>query len=406
MSSTNTIAKPMARSKRLLIAVILGSLSGIGPLSIDMYLPALPALSDDLGASASLTQLSLTACLVGIALGQLIVGPISDVRGRRAPLLIGMAVYSIISLLCVVSPSIWAFIFLRFVQGFAGAAGIVIARASVRDLYSGVELTKFFALLMLINGAAPILAPMIGAEIVTFTSWRGVFAVLSGSGLLMLAAVFVGLKETLPPERRSRGGLRNTIITFRRLLGNSIFMGYAFTQGLMMAAMFAYISGSSFVLQELYGVTPRGYSLVFGLNGAGIIVASQIAGRLAGKVEARRMLAIGLSIAGAGALILMGAVTLELGLPLVIAGLFFIVSSVGITGATTTSLALQDQGSSAGSASALLGMLSFVFGGAAAPLVGLGGEGTALPLAIVILLLIAAAFVCFSLFTRKKPGFN
>lgn len=401
MSTSNTALQRGAKSNRLLIAVILGMLAGIGPLSIDMYLPALPALADDLNASASLAQLSLTACLVGIALGQLIVGPISDVKGRRSPLLIGIAVYAVISLLCVIAPSIWTFILLRFVQGFAGAAGIVISRASARDMYSGAELTKFFALLMLINGAAPILAPIIGAEIVTFSSWRGVFAVLSVSGLLMLAAVLVGLRETLPPERRSGGGLRNTLLTFRRLLGNKPFMGYAFTQGFMMAAMFAYISGSSFVLQGLYDVTPRGYSFIFGLNGAGIIAASQIAGRLAGKIEARKLLATGLSIASAGTVILMAGVVLDLGLPMVIAGFFFVVSSVGITSATTTSLALQDQGGSAGSASALLGMLSFVFGGIAAPLVGLGGEGTALPLAIVMMALVAAAFGCFKWLTSN-----
>ncbi|MFD0590057.1 multidrug effflux MFS transporter [Paenibacillus sp. GCM10027627] len=392
----------MPRSRRLLIAAILGSLSGLGPLSIDMYLPALPALAEDLGATASLSQLSLTACLLGIALGQLVVGPISDVRGRRGPLLIGMVLYALISLLCVISPNIWAFIALRFLQGLAGAAGIVIARASVRDLYSGAEMTKFFALLMLINGAAPILAPMIGAEILTFTSWRGVFAVLSVSGLLIFLAVFIGLKETLPVERRSSGGLRNTFQTFKKLLGNSVFMGYAITQGLVMAAMFAYISGSSFVLQEIYGVSPRGYSLIFGLNGVGIIVASQIAGRLAGKVQARAMLGTGLSIASLGAVLLMVAVGMDVGLPMVIAGFFFVVSSVGIISTTTTSLALQDQGSQAGSASALLGMLSFIFGGAAAPLVGLGGEGTAWPTAIVIALLVLAAIMSYLFLTKKK----
>lgn len=402
MNAIQSASQSMSRSRRLLIAAILGSLSGIGPLSIDMYLPALPALGEDFGATASVTQLSLTACLLGIALGQLIVGPISDVRGRRTPLLIGIVVYAVVSLLCIVSPSIWAFIALRFVQGLAGAAGIVIARASVRDMYSGSELTKFFALLMLINGAAPILAPMIGAEILTFTSWRGVFAVLSVSGLLMFAAVFFGLKETLPSERRSKGGLRNTLKTFRGLLGNTVFMGYAITQGLMMAAMFAYISGSSFVLQEIYDVTPRGYSLVFGLNGAGIIIASQVAGRLAGRVEARKMLSAGLAIAASGALLLLLAVVAGMGLGGVIPAFFLVVSSVGIISATTTSLALQDQGKTAGSASALLGMLSFIFGGAAAPLVGLGGKGTALPLAVVILLLVAAAAGCFAFLTRRR----
>jgi len=393
---------PVGRSKRLWIALILGALSGIGPLSIDMYLPALPALAGELGASASVAQLSLTACLLGIALGQLIVGPISDVIGRRRPLLIGIAVYAVVSLLCVISPNIWTFIALRFVQGLAGAAGIVIARASVRDLYSGVELTKFFALLMLINGAAPILAPMIGAEILNFTSWRGVFAVLSVSGLLMMAAIYFGLKETLPAERRQSGGLGNTLRIFGRLAGDRVFMGYAMTQGFMMAAMFAYISGSSFVLQEIYNVTPRTYSYIFGLNGIGIIIASQIAGRLAGKVEARKLLISGLAIAACGSVLLLATAFMKLELPVIIAGFFLVVSSLGITSATTTSLALQDQGQNAGSASALLGMLSFIFGGLAAPLVGLGGEGTAVPLAIVISSLVLAAFICYVLLTKRK----
>ncbi|RIX60420.1 Bcr/CflA family efflux MFS transporter [Paenibacillus nanensis] len=405
MNTEQTISQPLPRSRRLMIAAILGSLSGIGPLSIDMYLPALPTLSEELGASASVTQLSLTACLLGIALGQLIVGPISDVRGRRKPLLIGIAVYVVVSLLCVISPNIWTFIGLRFVQGLAGAAGIVIARASVRDMYAGAELTKFFALLMLVNGAAPILAPMIGAEILTFTSWRGVFAVLAGAGVLMFAAVLTALKETLPQERRLSGGVGTTLRTFKGLLGHPAFMGYAVTQGLMMAAMFAYISGSSFVLQEIYEVTPRGYSLIFGLNGAGIIIASQIAGRLAGKVEARKLLAAGLTLSSAGAILLFVSIWQDLGLAGVIPAFFLVVSSVGIISTTTTSLALQDQGRNAGSASALLGMLSFIFGGAAAPLVGLGGEGTAMPLAVVMLLLVAASVCCFIFLTkRNKKG--
>ncbi|MBH5318919.1 multidrug effflux MFS transporter [Paenibacillus sp. GSMTC-2017] len=398
ISSSN----PMHRSKRLWIAIILGTIASIGPLSIDMYLPALPALAGELGASASVTQLSLTACLLGIALGQLIVGPISDVRGRRMPLIIGIAIYSIVSLLCVIAPTIWTFIALRFVQGLAGAAGIVIARASARDLYSGVELTKFFALLMLVNGAAPILAPIVGAEILTFTSWRGVFAVLSVSGLLMLAAILFGLKETLPAERRSTGGIGNTLRTFRGLVSNSVFMGYAMTSGLMMAAMFAYISGSSFVLQEMYGVSPRMYSFVFGLNGIGIILSSQVAGRLAGRIEARKLLGSGLVMAMSGAVLLLIAALLELSLPVVIIAFFLVVSSIGVISATTTSLALQDQGQTAGSASALLGMLSFIFGGAAAPLVGLGGEGTAVPLALVILLLVSASMGSFVFLTKRR----
>lgn len=402
MKPASPLTTSMPRRSRLLIAIILGSLSGIGPLSIDMYLPALPTLAEELGASTSVTQLSLTACLLGLALGQLIVGPISDVRGRRIPLLTGIAIYAIVSLLCVFSMNIWVFIGMRFLQGLAGAAGIVIARASVRDMYSGVELTKFFALLMLVNGAAPILAPIFGAEVLEYTSWRGVFAVLSLLGMMMLHAVWFGLKETLPAERRSRGGIRNTISTFRRLAGDALFMGYALTQGLVMAAMFAYISGSSFVLQEIFGVSPRIFSLVFGLNGVGIIIASQVAGRLAGRIAVRRLLGVGLSLTAIGSLLLLIATTLDMGLYSVIAAFFLIVSSVGIISTTTTSLALEYQGQSAGSASAMLGMLSFVIGGAAAPLVGLGGKATALPLAIVIALLVAAAIGCFLLLTKSR----
>ncbi|MHA7966880.1 multidrug effflux MFS transporter [Paenibacillus sp. CAU 1782] len=406
MNSASVSQLAPSRSRRLFLAAVLGSLAAIGPLSIDMYLPALPALAEELQTSASLTQLSLTAFLIGIALGQLIVGPISDVRGRRYPLLIGVVAYTLVSFLCVIAPNIWTFVLLRLAQGLAGAAAIVVARASVRDLYSGVELTRFFALLMLVNGAAPIFAPIIGAEILTVTSWRGVFAVLGFSGLLMLAAVLLGLKETLPLERRSKGGMGNMLLSYKKLLGNRTFIGYALTQGFMMAAMFAYISGSTFVLQQLFGVSPRMFSLIFGLNGLGLIIATQVAGRLAGRIEARRMLGFGLVMAVAGALLLLVSAWLKLGLVFVIPAFFLVVSSIGVISTTTTSLSLQDQGKSAGSASALLGMLSFIFGGVAAPLVGLGGETTAMPLAIVILVMVALAVVSFVVLTgeRKKAA--
>lgn len=399
---TNQMEAPLERSSRIRIAIVLGSLAAIGPLSLDMYLPTLPALAEQLGSTTSATQLSLTACMVGLALGQLIAGPISDIRGRRLPLMIGIGLYAIVSVLCFFAPNIWVFVGLRFIQGLAGAAGIVISRASVRDLYSGAELTKFFALLMLINGAAPILAPILGAEVLVFTSWRGVFAILGALGCAMLLAIVFGLKETLPAGRRSSGGIRHTLATFRRLFRDSEFMGYALTQGLVMAAMFAYISGSPFVLQELFGVSPRTYSLIFGMNGAGIIMASQAAGRLAGRVEARRLLAFGLALSSAGALLLMLALVTGAGLTLFLPGFFLLVSSVGLVSTTTTPLALQSQGQQAGSASALLGMMSFIGGGAVAPLVGIGGKDTAVPLVAVIFILVAAALCCFRFMTKPN----
>lgn len=397
MTNTSSLAK----TSRIRIAIILGSLAAFGPLSIDMYLPALPALANELQATTSMTQLSLTACLLGLALGQLIVGPISDVRGRKLPLIMSVTVYAIVSVLCVYSPNVEMFIILRFIQGLAGAAGIVISRASVRDLYSGVELTKLFALLMLVNGAAPILSPIVGAEVLTYTSWRGVFGVLSVLGVLMLLAVIFGMRETLPVERRSRGGIRHSLKTFRRLMGDSSFMGYALTQGCIMAAMFAYISGSSFILQELFGVSPQMYSLIFGINGVGIIIAGQAAGRLADRVKARSLLASGLMISSVGGAFLLAAGLFHWGLFIIIPALFLIVSSVGLILTTTSSLALQNQGQSAGTASALLGMLGFVIGGGVAPLVGIGGAHTIMPLAIVMFLLVLAAVLCFKLLARQ-----
>lgn len=252
------------------MALILGALSAFGPLSLDMYLPALPKLATDLQTNTSLSQLSLTACMLGLSLGQLLAGPISDVRGRRKPLLIGLLTYALVSFLCAISPSIVTLIFLRFVQGLAGAAGIVISRAIVRDLYSGSELTRFFSLLMLVNGVAPIFAPIAGGQILRFTSWQGVFVALGLIGAIMLLLVIVGLPETLPMSRRSKGGILNTFTTFRSLVKDRAFMGYAVSQGLVIAAMFAYIAGSPFVLQELFGVSPQMFSLLFAINGLGI----------------------------------------------------------------------------------------------------------------------------------------
>lgn len=204
MKSTTTSLNTNSTS-RVRMALILGTLSAFGPLSLDMYLPALPTLADEFGSSTSYAQLSLTACMIGLAVGQLLAGPLSDVRGRRTPLIAGLVLYTIASILCLVSPTMGSFVVLRFIQGVAGAAGIVISRAIVRDVYSGPELTRFFSLLMLINGVAPIAAPIIGGQLLTYTSWRGVFILLSLIGILTLLAVILGLGETLPSNRRSSG---------------------------------------------------------------------------------------------------------------------------------------------------------------------------------------------------------
>ncbi|URN95221.1 MAG: multidrug effflux MFS transporter [Candidatus Pristimantibacillus lignocellulolyticus] len=395
-----TEAQSLSKSKRLGIATILGSLSALGPLSIDMYLPAFPQIAEEFNTSASLTQVSLTACLIGLAVGQLVIGPISDVKGRRKPLLIGMLLYAIVSIICMFSTSIWAFIGLRFVQGLAGAAGLVISRASVRDLYSGPELIRFMATLMIINGVAPILAPIIGGEVLNYTSWKGVFGLLSVFGIIMLIGIYYSLGETLPEDRRSRGGLLNTLRTFGSLLKDKSFIGYVLMQGFVMASMFAYISGSSFVLQGIYEMSVREYSIMFGINGLGIVIAGQCAGRLAHKFAPKSMIVTGLSMSGFGSILLLLAVFANLPLAFVVVGLFFVVSSVGLINTTATSLALEKQGERAGSASAMLGTTSFLFGGIVAPIVGLGGEGTAVPMVVTIAIMVSCAWVFYK-FSQK-----
>ncbi|MGQ8875105.1 multidrug effflux MFS transporter [Paenibacillus sp. TSA_86.1] len=392
---------------RVRMVLILGTLSAFGPLSLDMYLPGLPTLAEEFGSSTSYAQLSLTACMVGLALGQLLAGPLSDVRGRRIPLIVGLVLYTIASVLCLVSPTMGSFVALRFIQGMAGAAGIVISRAVVRDVYEGPELTRFFSLLMLVNGVAPIAAPIIGGQLLTYTSWRGVFILLSLIGALALLAVIFGLGETLPAQKRSSGGLRQTLLTFGKTARNRRFMGYALTQGFAMAGMFAYISGSPFVLQKIYGVSPQMFSICFAINGLGIILASQIAGRLAGKVSETRLLIAGLLAAAVGGTSLLIAILAGGGLITVLVPLFLVVSSVGLINTASFALAMADQAKSAGSASALIGVMTFLLGGLVAPLVGLGGEETAVPMGMVIACAdLAAIILYFVMIGKKNPKLN
>ncbi|OME61959.1 MULTISPECIES: multidrug effflux MFS transporter [Paenibacillus] len=403
MQNANKLAADgPSRKQRLQLAVILGSITTIGPLSIDMYLPALPTLVDDFGTTAALVQLSLTFFLLGLASGQLVAGPLSDVYGRRRPLLIGMFIYAVSSVLCAFSPSIGLLIVLRFIQGLAGSVGVVVSRAAVRDLYSGSELTKFFSLLMIVNGLGPILAPVIGGQLLRVTTWQGIFLVLFAAGIIFCLTILLRLPETLPKERRSKSGLKGTLLTFKVLLGNRKFMGYALSQGFVTASMFAYISGSSFVLQNIFAVTPQVYSLIFAVNGIGIIITGQIAGRLAGKVSETKLLLSGLLLCTTGGVLLLLTILVGGGLIPILICLFAVVSSVGIVGATSFSLAMQDQGEAAGSASALIGLLPLLLGSCVAPLVGLGGVDSALPMAIVIACTGVLSILSYFLLVRRR----
>jgi MFS transporter, DHA1 family, multidrug resistance protein len=364
--------------------LLLGALSSFAPLSIDMYLPALPAMARDLHTAAATAQLSLTACLIGLAAGQLLAGPLSDARGRKRPLLVGVALYAAASALCVVAPGIWILLALRLAQGFAGAAGIVIARAVVRDRYDGDDLARFYALLLIVNGAAPIVAPILGAQLLHGTTWRGVFAVLAAIGVVLLAAAARWLPETLPPDRRQAGGARATLRDGRKLLADREFGGYALASGFAFGAMFAYISGSPFVLQAKFGVSPQLFSLIFAINGLGIIAAGQVSRWLIGRVSPQALLTVGLTGSAFGGLTLLAAALAGAGLPAILPGLFIVVASTGFVLPNATALALARHAHDAGSASGVLGLAQFAIGAAAAPLVGVAGPHTDLPMAIVI----------------------
>ncbi|AHI01065.1 Bcr/CflA family multidrug efflux MFS transporter [Kutzneria albida] len=397
----------MSRARTARFVLILGALSGFGPLSIDMYLPAFPAMAGELHAGQSQVQLTLTACTLGLALGQLVAGPLSDTLGRRRPLLTGLAVFTLTSLLCAVAPSAEALSALRLVQGLGGAAGIVISRAAVRDLYEGPELARFFSLLMLVNGAAPVLAPVIGGQLLSWVSWRGVFVTLGAIGLVLLVASALGLPETLAPQRRRPGSLTATLRTMWDLLRDRVFLGYALSLALAFAALFAYISGSSFVLQDVYGMSPQLFSLVFGGNAVAIIVFGQVNAWLVRFQSARRLLVAGLVTVLLGGLGVLVAAVTGIGLPVMLPALVVVSGGIGVVFPNATALALADHPETAGNASALLGVLQFLAGGFAAPLVGSGGAASALPMALVMASLATAAVLVFLVLARGRritPG--
>ncbi|WP_149263637.1 multidrug effflux MFS transporter [Actinomadura sp. K4S16] len=384
-SSGSDLSPPRAGGRRPVLVLVLGALTALAPLSIDMYLPALPRMSADLSTGAVQTQLTLTACVVGLALGQAVAGPLSDALGRRRPLLAGLVLYAAASLLCAAAPTVETLIALRLVQGAAGAAGIVIARAVVRDLYDGVAAARFFSVLMLVNGLAPILAPVLGGQLLRIVPWPGVFAVLAAIGVALFLGSLLGLAETLPAGRRETGGLRAAAAAGKALARDRAFAGYALTIGLSFGALFTYISGSPFVLQDIYGMSPQGFSIAFGANSLGIVAAGQAGALLAGRVALVRLLAAGLAVVAAGGAVLMAAVLAGWGLAGVLPGLFLVAAGQGLILPNATALALAGRPPRvAGTASALLGVTQFALGGAAAPLAGVAGPGTAVPMAVTI----------------------
>jgi MFS transporter, DHA1 family, multidrug resistance protein len=406
MSSSTVQGARTVHSKLTIVryALILGGLSAFPPLSIDMYLPAMPTMAGDLHAADSTLQFTLTAFIIGLAVGQLVAGPLSDSMGRRKPLIIGLALYTVSSVLCALSPSAEVLIVSRTLQALGGAAAIVISRAVVRDLFSGTEMTKFFSMLMLVSGLGPILAPVLGGQILRVTSWRGVFVVLIVFGSVLLITTAAALPEPLPPHRRRPARFASTLRTYGGLLADRTFLGYALSGGLMFAGLFAYVSASSFVLQDSYRLNPQAFSLVFGVNGLGIMLAGQLNGRLVGHFPERRMLATGLVIATLGGTGVLLAALFALPLAALLVPLWFQVASIGLVMPNATSLALAEQPNNAGSASALQGVMQFAIGGLATPLVSIGGTNSAVPMGVVMAGFALISLVFFATMTRDRTG--
>jgi DHA1 family bicyclomycin/chloramphenicol resistance-like MFS transporter len=383
------------------LALLLGLFSTLGPFTIDMYLPAFPEIVEQFGTTASLVQLSLTACLLGLGIGQLVMGSLSDVHGRRNPLLISMAVYLIASLACAFSPNIGLLIAFRFVQGFAASAGIVISRAIARDLFNGHELTKFFSLLLLVGNLGPLVAPVAGSGILSFADWKGVFIALTLLGIYLLTMTKWRLRETLPSERRTPSNFMQQLQNYGSLLRDRQFVGYMLAQGIMIAGVFAYVSGTPFIYQNIYGVSPTVFALLFGTNGISLILGSQLVGRMSHRVSEHTFLLFGLILAGLASVVVLVVAFVHGPLFALVVPLFVFVAAIGITSTAAFPLAMESQGEKAGSAAALLGVIPFLLGAVVTPLVGIAGEDTAVPLGVIILLTSVVAMLAYFFLIRR-----
>ncbi|MBY6537120.1 multidrug effflux MFS transporter [Rhodococcus sp. BP-349] len=377
----STAARPVASG----VIAMLALLAAVAPLSIDMYLPAFPRMAEEFGVSATAIQLTLTTFLVGLAIGNLVIGPLSDRFGRRPLLLVGTFVSIIATILCAWSPTVeWLTVF-RFLQGFTGAAGVVLSRAVISDRARGAAAAKLFSLLVLVNGVAPVIAPLLGGAVIGLTGWRGVFWVLAGVSVLMFVGVLALLPESHPAELRSTGGLSAMIADAREVLSNKRFLGYAGAFAFGFGVMFAYISASPFVLQEVHGLSTTWYSIAFTANALGIVVTSGANAKLVDRVRPEALLRIGLvSMVAFSALLVVDAVVGPyLWATLVL--LWFAVASLGLVIANATTLALGEARRAAGTGSAVMGAAQFGLAAVISPLVGLGGEGTAVPMAVTML---------------------
>ena len=384
-----------------ILVIFLGMLTAITPLATDLYLPALPIMPGELNTTASNIQMTIGVMTFGVAIGQLFGGPISDTMGRKLPLIIGNLLCVISGIICAYAPSIEILLLGRFLQGLTGSVGVVISKAIARDFASGQELTKLFALLMMVNGLAPVLAPLVGGQLLLFTTWRVIFVILALFSTILLVGSFL-FRESLPKEKRITGGIGTAVKNYIKLIKDKPFLGQTLIQLFAFGAFFSYILGSSFVYQNIFQLSAQEFSYLFGINSCGIILASAISGRISNVITSKQLLTFSLWQLTIGSLLFLVAMLLEWPLIPVTIILFFTVCTVSLFGSASFSMAMTSYGKMAGSASAILGFASMFAAGIVSPLVGIGGDHTGIPMGITMLVCAALSLLCLYGLVEKE----
>ncbi|WP_298459425.1 multidrug effflux MFS transporter [uncultured Cellulomonas sp.] len=388
--------------------LLLGTMTALPAVATDIYLPSLPEVARDLGTTATAVQLTMTATLIGGAFGQLVVGPLSDKLGRRAPVLIGVTLHIVTSLLCAVAPGIGSLIALRALQGFFNASATVVAMAVIRDRFVGADASRLISRLMLVIGVAPLFAPSVGGLIAGQFGWRAVFVALAVYGAVLWVVVFLRLPETLPPERRRTGGLRSALGGYRSLLRDGHFVALAVLPGLGMAVLFAYVVGSPFVLRQEYGLTAHQFALLFAVNGIGLVAGAQVNAALVQRVAPIRILRVALPAVLVLALVLVAVVATGLGgLAGVLVVLFALLSLINLIAPNASALALSRHGEMAGTAAAFIGCLQAGVAGGVSPLVGVfGGDARGMSVVMAGAAAVAVAVLAVATPAYRRGGWH
>lgn len=394
--------KVQSKKQSPIFVIILGALTAIGALSIDMFLPGLPEIKNDFHTTTSNAQLTLSLFMIGLALGNLFAGPISDATGRKKPLWISMFIYTLASLGIVFVTNIEIMIALRFIQGVTGGAASVISRAIASDMYKGKELTKFLSLLMLVNGVAPVIAPAIGGVILSLAVCRMVFIILTVFGILMVIGSLTKVPESLQDDEKDSDGIKEMFKNFKHLLETPKFVLPMLIQGFSFIMLFTYISASPFIIQKIYGMSALQFSIMFAAIGITLIISSQLVGVLVDRIERRQLLKIVTYIQVLGVVIVAITLLNHLSFWILVIGFIILVAPVTAVASLGFSIAMDESTRGRGSASSLLGLVQFLLGGLMSSLVNVMGEHNVIPYVVIISMTAVIMIILQTIYTRLQ----